>query len=125
MSFVMAFIVGGLLCALFQVVMMLMKLHPPEMLIFGFALGAVLLPSGVIAWLEAVGGAGMSVMVIDAGAATFAGLMQLFHGDLATIVTLLLVFAALIVIGVLAGMLRRAYTSGKQNQPTSENTETI
>jgi hypothetical protein len=85
--------------------MMITKLHPPEMLIIGFAMGAFLLPTGVIAWLEAVGQAGMSIMVLDAGAATAVGIIELAHGNMAVLVTVLATFVALIVLGIIGGFL--------------------
>lgn len=113
MSFVYAFLVGGLMCGLFQVVMMITKLRPPEMLILGFTLGGVLLPTGVVAWLEKTGGAGMSVMVLDGGAGTFAGLMGLFHGSPALFINVLAIFATLTIIGIITGALASARTTGE------------
>jgi len=105
MDFVLAFVIGGCMCLLFQVVMMVTKLHPPEMLIIGFALGAVLVPTGVVGWLEAVGGAGMGIMIMDAGAATFGGLLSLFHGDPSVILLVLGIFVLVALLGCIAGAL--------------------
>lgn len=46
--FINAFILGGILCALFQVFMIFTKLDPPRILILGFTLGALLSPYGMM-----------------------------------------------------------------------------
>ncbi len=114
MEFVLAFIVGGCLCGLFQIVMTITKLHPPEMLIIGLAIGAALLPTGILAWLEATGGAGMSIMVLDAGGAIMGSLMSLLHGDPSSFAMLLGIFALLALIGICAGALyQKIHPAGK------------
>lgn len=105
MEFLFAFLIGGAICLVFQIVMMITKLHPPEMLIIGFSLGAVLLPTGVATWLEMVGGAGMGVMVLDAGVASFAGVMNALMGDFAALVTVLSIFVIVAAFGCAAGAL--------------------
>ena len=108
MAFVYAFLVGGVICGLFQLVMMITKLHPPEMLVIGFMLGGVLLTTGVIAWLESVGGAGMSIMVMDAGGATAAGLLALLHGDPSILILFVGILIIVVALGIIAGAIRDA-----------------
>lgn len=110
-GFLLAFLIGGALCAAFQAFMMLTKLRPPEILIIGFSLGAVLLPLGAIAVLEAYGGAGMAIMVMDAGAGTSGALAAFFQGNQVPLVTVLGVFISLTIIGIVAGMIRSAAVS--------------
>lgn len=120
MSFVLAFLVGGLMCALFQVVMMITKLDPPEMLVIGFALGGVLVPTGVITWLEAVGGGGMSIMVLDAGGATFAGFMEILRGNPLPLILVVLLFAVLTAIGCVTGAVHDSL-AGKKGDRTLQD----
>ncbi len=110
-GFLLAFLIGGGLCAVFQLFMMLTKLKPPEILIIGFSIGAVLLPLGAIAVLEMYGGAGMAIMVMDAGAGVTGALVALFQGNWIPIVTVLGVFLSLMIIGIVAGMIRSAIAS--------------
>ena len=114
MSFVYAFLVGGALCAFFQLILSLMKLGVAEMLILCIALGAALAPTGIIAWLETVGGAGMSIMVFDAGNMLLGAFMSLYQGDPSVIVLTVIVFTAVLFIGVFAGMLREAHLARKE-----------
>jgi MFS family permease len=103
LSFLLAFLVGGALCALFQLFMMLTKLKPPVILIIGFSLGAILLPFGAIAVMEQYGGAGMAVMVMDAGAGMYSALAALLQGTWVPFATVVSIFLVLTLIGIAAG----------------------
>lgn len=104
MVFVMAFVVGGILAAIFQVAAQASKAAPPVLLTVGFALGGCLLPFGGISWLEGVGGGGMTAMVIDAGGALSGSLLTLMtSGNAVSLVMVLCIFVALVLIGALTG----------------------
>jgi hypothetical protein len=103
LSFLFAFLVGGSLCALFQLFMMLTKLKPPEILIIGFSLGAILVPLGAIAVMEQYGGAGMAIMAMDAGAGMYGAFVALFQGTWIPFATIVSIFAILTLIGIVAG----------------------
>lgn len=66
MMFVQAFLVGGLLCAIFQTALMFTKIGVPRLLIIGLALGGLGSAFGLCDMLSAFGGAGFSVMVVGA-----------------------------------------------------------
>jgi hypothetical protein len=105
-SFVLAFLIGGALCAIFQVFAMLTKLHPPQVLIIGFSLGGLLVPFGAIAFLEHFGGGGVAITVLDAGAALCGTLIGLFtQGQWLPVAIVLGIFIALTAIGVITGMI--------------------
>lgn len=106
LSFVFAFIVCGLLSAVFQAIMMLFKLKPPTVLVIGFSLGSILVPFDMMAPLEAAGGAGMSITVMGAGRATVSGWFTLFAGNAVPLITVICVFLSLAVIGLIAGAIR-------------------
>lgn len=113
MSFVFAFLIGGALCACFQLFMMLTKMKPPEILIIGFSLGAILVPFGAIAVLEQYGAAGMAIMVMDAGAGTSNALAAFMQGNWVPIVTVLSIFISLTIIGLIAGAIKAKMDSSK------------
>lgn len=104
MVFVMAFVVGGLLAAIFQIAAMATKATPPTLLKIGFAVGGCIVPFGALGWLEAVGGGGAAAMVVDAGGAlsgTFIGLLT--TGAVMPLVMVLCIFVLLVLIGCLTG----------------------
>lgn len=113
MNFVTAFVLGGALCAFFQLLMMLTKARPPELLIFGLLLGAIITVFGLSDILLAWGGAGFSIMVIGAAQAIFGSFQALFLGKFAPIITVLCIFAALTVLGILAGTIRTSIEKRK------------
>lgn len=123
MEFLLAFLIGGAICLVFQIAMMITKLHPPEMLIVGFSLGAVLLPTGVATWLETVGGAGMGVMVLDAGVASFGGVMNALMGDFTALITVLAIFVIVAALGCIAGALFAATHKKAEAAETVETKE--
>jgi len=72
LQFVLAFVVGGCLCAFFQFIVSATHWNPQHVLIGSISLGAILMPFGVMGMLESIGGAGAIATFMDAGAA-FAG----------------------------------------------------
>lgn len=103
MMFLQAFLIGGLLCAVFQVALMFTKLGVPKLLIIGLALGGLCTPLGLCDVLANAGGAGFSVMVVGAAQAIFNSITALFHGVWLPVVVVVAIFAALTVFGLLAG----------------------
>lgn len=81
MSFLLAFLVGGLLCAAFQFLAMITKIAYSKILIFSICLGAVLTPFGVMAFLEGLGGAGVIATFMDAGSAFTGTLILAFTAN--------------------------------------------
>lgn len=108
MAFVMAFVVGGVLAAIFQIAAMASKATPPTLLKVGFAVGGCLVPFGALSWLEAVGGGGATAMVVDAGGALSGTLMALFTtGAVMPLVIVLCIFVLLVLIGCLTGAISK------------------
>ena len=105
MMYLMAFLVGGVLCALFQIALMTTKLGAPKLLICGLAFGGLGAAVGFCDWLAGVGGAGISVMVVGAAQAIFNSLMALFSGAWLPICIVVAIFAALTVFGLAAGVI--------------------
>ena len=104
--FISAFLLGGILCALFEIFAMFTKLAPPKVLILGFTLGALLTPYGMTAALAGWGGAGLAVMVMNAGNAVTGATLALLGGDPMPFIITLGIFAALTIIGVVSGYIR-------------------
>lgn len=112
MMFVQAFLVGGVLCAVFQVVLMATEIEVPKLLVIGLALGAIGSAVGFCDWLAGVGGAGFSVMVVDAAQAIFNSLMALFGGVWLPAAVVASVLALLTVFGLAGGFAYRALHKG-------------
>lgn len=108
MVFLMAFIVGGLLCALFEIVSQATKVAPPVLLTIGVALGALLGALGVADALTGIAGAGYGVMVIGFGTAVFGAASQAIAGQWLGVGVLAVVVAVLTVIGLVCGAGHRA-----------------
>ncbi len=108
MMFLQAFLVGGLLCAAFQVALMYTKLGVPKLLIIGLAVGGVCTAFGFCDIVAAFGGAGFSVMVVGAAQAIFNSLMALFAGVWLPICVVVAIFAVLTIFGLFAGFVYRA-----------------
>ena len=101
-----AFIVGGCLCAFFQFIVSATHWNPQHVLIGSIALGAILMPFGVMAVLEVFGGAGAIATFMDAGAA-FAGTLVagMTTGIWASFIIIFCVVVLQIPLGILAGTL--------------------
>jgi hypothetical protein len=114
--YISAFLLGGILCALFQVFMMFTKLDPPRILILGFTLGALLTPYGMMDALGQWGGAGLVIMVMSAGNAVAGATMALLGGNPVPMMMVLGIFVSLTLIGLAAGFLRSAITKNQLSQ---------
>lgn len=109
MAFVLAFLVGGLLAAVFQIISMVSHVEVPKLLIMAFAIGAVLSALGVCDVLGAIGGGGFMITLIGAAQAIYNSVMALFEGAWTPLCILVSIFAALTVLGIVAGMLRMPF----------------
>lgn len=61
--FPLAFLVGGLLCAFFQIVFLIVKCKPVWILLTAWCVGAILTPFGISTALANIAGQGFSVMI--------------------------------------------------------------
>jgi hypothetical protein len=103
MTYINAFLLGGILCALFQIFMMFTKLDPPRILILGVAMGALLTPFGMMDALVQWGGAGLVIMVMGAGQALVGSTMALLTGNPIPMAIILSIFVFLTLVGLVAG----------------------
>ncbi|NMA68437.1 MAG: SpoVA/SpoVAEb family sporulation membrane protein [Desulfitobacterium sp.] len=109
-----AFILGGILCALFQIFAIFTKLEPPKVLILGFTLGALLTPYGMTADLADWGGAGLLIMVMNAGNAVASEMILLLSGNPMEIIITFGLFISLTLIGIVAGYVRCSVIESKE-----------
>ena len=104
MGFILAFIVSGLLCAVFQLIVSVTHWNVQHVLIGSIVSGAVLMPFGVTTVLENIGGAGAIATFFDAGAA-FAGTLVAgwTSGSWMSFAIIFCVVVAQIPLGIIAG----------------------
>lgn len=103
MAFVMAFLIGGALCLLFQIILDLTKGRVPVILLVGLIAGGVLTPLGITGALSQLGGAGFLVMVVGAGQALCETTQAALAGDPLPLLSVLGVFVALTLVGLVCG----------------------
>lgn len=115
MIFLKAFILGGSLCAVFQLFWSLTKTAPSTLLKIGFCLSALLTPMGITGGLIAFGQCGFFVMVAGAGEAAFSGTLAALGGNIVPLLQLVAVFISIILIGTICALL---YHQTHRSQPT-------
>ena len=103
MEFIMAFLVGGTLCLLFQIVADATKAPVPLILLVGLALGGILTPFGIMDQLAEWGGAGFTIRVVGAGQAVCATTQAALAGNPWPLLSVIGVFLALTAIGLVCG----------------------
>ncbi len=114
MGFIWAFLIGGAICLVFQALMMITKLDPPKLLIFGIGLGSLLAAVGFMAFLQQYSFAGVLVMCMGAGDALFgATTMAMSIGNFSLLLLVLAIFVALTIIGIVSGLIYCAVNKGK------------
>ena len=109
MVFIASFVVCGILCALCQLAKEVFKIEDGPVAIGVMTLGALLVPTGLIAFLEGTSQMGVMVTCMDAAASICAGASALVKGDVAgglgTIVFVLAIFVGVTIVGYIAGEL--------------------
>lgn len=103
MVFLLSFLVGGLLCTLFQIIHDLTKVTVPTLLLVGLILGGVLVPLGLPGWLAENGHAGFIIMVVGAGQGVFNAAASVVGGDALGLVLSIGTFFVLGLFGLGAG----------------------
>lgn len=104
MNFVYAFLLGGILCAIAQLIMVVAKLDSPLPVLFGCILtGGVLGIFGIVPMLEEVGQAGMIATAIDAGFGVEAAVIGAMNGDPTSLIVLLCTLSSVVIMGIIAG----------------------
>lgn len=109
-SIVSAFVLGGCLCALFQVIGDVTKAAPPLILLIGVAVGAFLAALGVTGALGAFSPAGIGVMVIGFGEVVFSAVQAALGGVFVPTLITLGVVVVFWILGVVSGAARMAIT---------------
>jgi hypothetical protein len=104
MSFVFAFLIGGVICALGQIFAEL-KIPAPVSLAAFIAIGGILTPLNVMGFLLSLGAGGVSVMACGLGNAGFDTGALLALGNPAPLATVLALLVVLIGLGSLCGLL--------------------
>jgi hypothetical protein len=109
-SLIGAFIVAGLTALLFQAFAIYMDGPPPKVLVLAMLVGGALAASGLIAPLTAFGGEGAGMTAMGAGAAVGATTLVLCAaGNAVPLITVLLVFVSLTILGCTWGLIRARY----------------
>lgn len=114
MTFVLAFLLGGTLCALAQALFVVAKFdNPIPCLIAFFCAGGVLGVFGVVPMLEELCQAGMMATVLDPGFGIQAGVFSALAGDPKALVALLVTIASMIVMGIITGAIASSRVAKK------------
>jgi hypothetical protein len=106
MIYLNAFVLGGVICMLFQLMIMITKIDPARILIFGFALGAVLTAVGVAPAMVKFGGMGLDCQVLGAGSAVEATAEAMLNGVPVPLFLVIGLLACLAIIGLIGGVIR-------------------
>jgi hypothetical protein len=118
LAFMWAFLIGGALCAIAQLLLMLTKLPVGVFLVILFAIGAILTPFGVMKWLVILGGAGCQVLILDAGEAVVSTFVALLSGNPLPFISVLCLFVILFAMGIITGFIKTAMTKDKDAEST-------
>lgn len=119
MIFLNAFMLGGILCVLGQLVLMYTKMTPPTLLGVCLALGGILTPFGVMTALGNWAGGGMLVMIFGAGQAIAGSAGACVLGDWAPAIMIALLFALLVALGIISGLIHAAVHAGAKSAAPS------
>lgn len=76
MEYLMAFLVGGAICALAQLVMDAGKILPAYVMVLFVSLGAIASGFGLYGWLIAIGNAGATIPLPNFGHALVQGILE-------------------------------------------------
>ena len=112
MGFVKAFLAGGLLCLLGQILFVNTKLGFVKVFMVCISAGVIMTAAGWMAPVVGFGGAGIIVSVTDAGEALFNGFAALLRGQGAKSILLF----ALLMAGVFASGLIGGLIGGGRNK---------
>ncbi|SHN58482.1 SpoVA/SpoVAEb family sporulation membrane protein [Desulfitobacterium chlororespirans] len=108
MIFLNAFILGGIMCLIFQIPLMYTKLGVFKLLGIAFILGAILTPFGVIDQLMQYASGGLNVMILAAGNVAYSigslAVAGIWPASLSVLVTLLGIVLFVFLCGVLGAL---------------------
>lgn len=116
MNLLLAFLLGGALCALAQAACVVLKFDKPlPCLILFFCIGGLLGPTGLVSMLEEVCQAGIIATVIDPGTGIQVGVSSAMAGVPLPLVIMLLAIVCMIVIGIVTGLVASSCMGGKHD----------
>lgn len=105
MIFVRAFLLGGILCVLLQLLYAKTKLSIVQSLTIGFCLGGVLTATGLMDHITAWGEGGMILMIIDSGEAVYRWMTAALAGDFSAAIRYAVLILSCFLAGVIGGVL--------------------
>lgn len=109
MIYLNAFLLGGIICLLFQIPLMFTKLGVFKILGSGFVLGAILTAFGIVPELVKWGGGGIAVMIIDAGELVYnigaLAAKGIWPASLMVLMIFICVVLVVLLLGILAALL--------------------
>ena len=123
MNYLGAFLIGGVLCLITQILSDITKRKIVTILTFAFCLGIILSACGVISKLSEFGCSGVFVMLYGGGDAAYQGMDALLKGDAVPIVRYILLIVYCAVIGVCAAFIAHKLSRKKTNKETETGTD--
>lgn len=105
-GFIWAFVVGGIIGAVFQAVFMLSRLSVPTFLVVAFTLGAVLVPTGCMKTLVELSGAGTIMYIFDCGEAVVSTFSALLEGNVIPFFSIVGMFVLIYLFGLGFGLIK-------------------
>ena len=103
MAFVFAFLIGGCVCAIGQLVKELKVPFPVAMVLF-IALGGILTPVGLMGWLASLGAGGVVIFACGLGNAAYSTGAAAAAGAPQGMVILVVLLVVLIALGAVLGV---------------------
>ncbi len=109
------FILGGLLCAAFQLLRRFLgTVGPPKLNVLGFVIGGIMTPFALYDALARWGDWGIGVTVISGGNACAKAFYAMMHGKFLPIVETLCLYLVIYIIGAAAGVIRQKIEERKK-----------
>lgn len=117
-----AFLIGGALCAAFQLIESCTRSTPPVMLLISIGAGALATVLGIMPALGEFAGAGTGILVVGFGEALCLNIVGALSGDWSGVATTSVVIVLFVLMGIIAGtghLLRakRASTTQDSDSP--------
>ena len=105
MNYIGAFIAGGLLCMITQIIADLTKKQVVWVLTATFCIGVLLSATGIMGKMSALGSAGVYLMLYGGGDAAYQGMFSLINGDVVPLLKYVLLILYCAIIGIMAALL--------------------
>lgn len=105
MTYIMAFLFGGFICLLGQLVFANTNLGPLKIFMKAISLGVILTFFGPMEWIVEKGGAGVITNILDAGEGLFWSFFLMFQGNYEAIISFTIMIVLVLAIGVISGFL--------------------